>query len=235
MTTPLTDARRNLADARGAYAETAKDEATLRAQKESLRLLTCRPGEIRQQIGAAQATYDLAMSAWADAGGQGEPPSVPAVLGTLDKALAQAEAQGAAAAAAAARLDGPIADAAEASKAARAVVAGAVSAVLANEILPPLLQAAQDAQLRAHALAEQVRGLGWITREFVEALPALGTLAGVAAAAVQMANTIELEAGGARASREQWITLIKGLFEGEVAQLPPAPAARFRVEPRKVA
>lgn len=235
MTIELSDARRTLADARVTYAATAKDEATLRAQKETLRIITCRPGEIRQQIGAAQASYDAAMSAWADAGAQGEPPSPPAALATLAKTLAQAEAQGAAAAAAAARLDGPIADAADASKAAHAVVGAAVHALLVGEILPPLVQAAQDAQLQAHALAEQVRGLGWITREFIEPLPALGTLAGAATDAVQAGASIELEPGGAAASREQWRELIKGLFEGDVAQLPPAPAARFRVAPRKVA
>ena len=235
MTIELSDARRTLADARGAYAETAKAEAALRAQKETLRIITCRPGEIRQQLAAAQAIYDAAMSAWAGAGGQGEPPSVPAVLPTLDKALAQAEAQGAAAASAAARLDGPIADAADATKAAHAVVGAAVHALLVAEILPPLVARAQAVQLEAHALAEQVRGLGWITREFVEALPALGTLAGAATDAVQPGASIELEPGGAAASREQWRTLIKGLFEGTVATLPPAPAARFRVAPRKVA
>ena len=235
MTIELSDARRTLADARVTYAATAKDEATLRAQKETLRIITCRPGEIRQQIAAAQASYDAAMSAWADAGAQGEPPSPPAALATLAKTLAQAEAQGAAAAAAAARLDGPIADAADASKAAHAVVGAAVQAMLATEVLPPLLEALHAVQLEAHARLDQLLALGWIGRDFAETIPALGNLAISVNAAAQVANSIELTAGAAAASREQWRTLIKDLFEGDVAQLPPAPAARFRVEPRKVA
>ena len=234
-TTPLTDARRTLADARAAYADTAKAEAALRAQKETLRLITCRPGEIRQQLATAQASYDAEMSAWADAGAQGTPPTVPAGLATLDKALVQAEAQGAAAASAAARLDAPIAAAADATKAAHAVVGGAVLALLANEVLPPLVQAAQDAQLEAFARLDQVLALGWMAREFAASIPALGNLAISVNAAAQMANNIELQPGGAAASRQQWRELLKALFEGEVAQLPPAPTARFRVEPRKIA
>ncbi len=235
MTPQLSDARRHLADARAAYADTAKAEAALRAQKETLRLITCRPGEIRQQIGAAQASYDAEMSAWADAGAQGTPPTVPAGLATMDNALTQAEAQGAAAAAAAARLDAPIAQAANATAAARGVVGGAVQALLANEVLPPLLEALHGVQLEAHARLDQLLALGWIAREFADSIPALGNLAIGVNAAAQVANSIELTPGAAAASREQWRTLIKDLFEGDVAQLPPAPAARFRVAPRKIA
>lgn len=231
----LPDHQQHLADAQAAHAEAAKAEAALRAQWETLRQVAFRPDEIKRQIAAAQETYDAAMASWADAGAQGEPPNAPAALATLAKTLAQAEAQGAAAAAAAARLEARIALAQGATKEAHAVVGAAVHALLANEVLPPLVQAVQAAQLEAYALLNQLLGLGWIVGDFRESLPALGNLAIAVNSAAQVANNIELQPGGAQASRQQWREMIQGLFAGTVAKLPPAPPARFRVAPKKVA
>ncbi|MDE3140382.1 MAG: hypothetical protein ACYCZI_01745 [Metallibacterium scheffleri] len=228
----ITERQQAILDARSAQQQAADALGKLHQQLNTLRTITQTPRDVQARFDAAQASYRDDLGKWAATGATGATPTPPPDLVTLQAQLSEAHAQAEAAAAAAASLQ-PKIDAAQANVAeAFRRVGAAVLDFIAQEALPPLVQAARAANLQTHALRQQIAALGIVAPEFRDLMPGLTRLSGITWDAA-MDNSVELVPHGAEASRVQWRGAISALLEGEPFVLGTAPATRYLTEPRR--
>ena len=229
----LTGRQQAIIDARAAHQQASDAVAALQQRLTALQAITQAPRDVQTRIDAAQAAYRDDMGKWAASGAKVPAPTAPADLATLQVQLAESHAQAEAAAAAAASLRPQIEHAQAAAKEAFRRLGQAIHEQIAHEALPPLIKAAQEAQLLTNSLREQIAALGIVAPEFRDLMPGLTQLSGMAIDAVT-SSAIGLVPHGAETSRAQWRSAIAGLFEGAPFALGAAPASHFTVQPRQL-
>lgn len=219
-------------DARAAHQQASDTVATLQQRLGALQAIAQSPRDVQTRLDAAQAAYRDDMGKWAASGAKGPAPTAPADLATLQAQLAEAHAQAEAAASAAASMRPQIEQAQGEAKEAFRRLGQAIHEQIAHEALPPLIRAAQEAQLLTNSLREQIAALGIVAPEFRDLMPGLTRLSGMAIDAVS-STAVGLVPHGAETSRAQWRSAITALFEGEPFALGDAPASRFAIDPRR--
>ena len=220
MTAQLSDARRNLADAQAALQSASAEQATIHARRQKLLDVSTRYAALKTQLADAQQAHSDALVSWATAGAQGDPPTPPAAVERLARDVATAARAADAADQAARDYQGEIDKAAEACAAALERLRAARREVLA-EVAVPLIGRYRDSKASAESLLQHVFGLQFIARELSTEVPAIGTLTGSIAAAMNFHPV--LAPNGAQHSRDCWKRLVSALFDDPTAELGPPP------------
>ena len=220
MTTMLSDTRKTLAAAQAELRAASDAQAKVHAHREKLLDVSRRYTELRTQLAAAQQAHSDALVSWATAGAQGDPPTPPAAVERLARDVATAARAADAANQAARDYQGEVDAAAQVCAQALDRLRAARRAVLA-EIAIPLIAEYRDAKGTSEALLQHVFGLQYIARELSTEVPAIGTLTGSIAAAMNFHPA--LVPGGAQHSRDCWKKLVADLFDDATAELGPPP------------